>query len=312
MAVKHASRTDASGERCNLAGLSLRDLEYVVSVADLGNFMRAAERCHVTQPSLSVQIRRVEERLDTVIFERTTRKILVTDHGALLVDQMRSILVEGRRLLDIASRPQRAFGGTLRLSAIATLGPYYFPRVLSDIQKTFPDVMLELGEGKTDDLVHALLRGELDVVLMSAPVTDTQVSCVAIFQEPFRLACRDDHPATTETGDLWASLKPRERLLLEEGHCLREQALAACDDVAPDQRQGSSLETLRYMVAAGEGCTLMPQLATTQVAGMRYLPLPDDFARTIVLAWRKSDPRSDDFRALARTLRSVRHPLLVR
>lgn len=311
MAVKHAPRAEAVSERDNLAGLSLRDLEYVVAVADLGNFMRAAERCHVTQPSLSVQIRRVEERLDTVIFERTTRKILVTEQGSRLVDQMRKVLVEGRRLLDMALRPQHAFGGTLRLSAIATLGPYYFPHVLADLQKAFPDVMLELGEGKTDDLVHALLRGELDVVLMSAPVTDTQVSCVAIFQEPFRLACRDDHPATLGTGDLWASLKPRERLLLEEGHCLRDQALAVCDDVAPDQRQGTSLETLRYMVAAGEGCTLMPQLATTQVQGMSYLPLPEDFARTIVLAWRKSDPRADDFRALARTLREVKHPRLL-
>jgi len=253
MAVKHATRLDQSGERGNLAGLSLRDLEYVVAVAELGNFMRAAERCHVTQPSLSVQIRRVEERLDTVIFERTTRKILVTEQGANLVEQMRKVLVEGRRLLDIALRPKRAFGGTLRLSAIATLGPYYFPHVLGDIQKAFPYVSLELGEGKTDDLVHALLRGDLDVVLMSAPVTDAQVSCVAVFQEPFRLACRDDHPATSQTGDLWALLRPRERLLLEDGHCLREQALAACEDVAPDQRQGTSLETLRYMVAAGSG-----------------------------------------------------------
>jgi LysR family hydrogen peroxide-inducible transcriptional activator len=310
MAVKDMPRIDPTSEQGNLGGLSLRDLEYVVAVADLGNFMRAAERCHVTQPSLSVQIRRMESRLGTVIFERTTRKILVTEQGARLVDQMRKILVEGRRLLDMALRPDRAFGGTLRLSAIATLGPYYFPHVLGDIQKAFPEVSLELGEGKTDDLVQALLRGELDVVLMSAPVTDTQVSCVAIFQEPFRLACRDDHPAIHETGDLWALLKPRERLLLEEGHCLRDQALAACDDVAPDQRQGTSLETLRYMVAAGEGCTLMPQLATTEVKGMRYLPLPDDFARTIVLAWRKSDPRADDFRALARTLRLAKHPRL--
>jgi LysR family hydrogen peroxide-inducible transcriptional activator len=310
MAVKQVPVTETVAERGNLAGLSLRDLEYVVAVADLGSFMRAAERCHVTQPSLSVQIRRVEERLDTVIFERTTRKILLTEQGAHLVDQMRKVLVEGRRLLDMALRPGQPFGGSLRLSAIATLGPYYFPHVLTSIRESRPHLSLELGEGKTGDLVEALLRGDLDVVLMSAPVTNAQVSCVALFEEPFRLACRDDHPATSGEGDLWASLRPRERLLLEEGHCLREQALAACNDVAPDQRQATSLETLRYMVAAGEGCTLMPQLATTQVAGMRYLPLPGDFARTIVLAWRKSDPRSDDFRALAHVLRAMKHPLL--
>lgn len=309
--MRHAIVVDPAAERTNLAGLSLRDLEYVVAVADLGNFMRAAERCHVTQPSLSVQVRRVENRLDTVIFERTTRKIIVTDDGTRLVAQMRKVLTEARTLLDMALRPERVFGGTLRLSAIATLGPYYFPQILPDIQRAYPDASLVLGEGKTDDLVRSLLHGELDAVLMSAPVSDAQLSCVAIFEEPFLMACRADHPVCKKAGaNPWAALEPGERLLLEEGHCLREQALAACADVEPDKRNGTSLETLRYMVAAGEGCTLMPRLATTRVEGVRYLPLPDDFARTILLAWRKSDPRASDFRTLAQTLKAVKHPLL--
>src|ERR1700754_94321 len=308
--MRHAIVVDHAAERANLAGLSLRDLEYVVAVADLGNFMRAAERCHVTQPSLSVQVRRVENRLDTVIFERTTRKIIVTDDGARLVAQMRKVLAEARTLLDMALRPERAFGGTLRLSAIATLGPYYFPQVLPTIQQGYPDASLVLGEGKTDDLVRSLLQGDLDAVLMSAPVTDAQLSCVAIFEEPFLMACRADHPLSGTSGNTWAMLDPGERLLLEEGHCLRDQALAAWAGGEADKRKGTSLETLRYMVAAGEGCTLMPKLAAVKVEGMRYLPLPYDFARTIVLAWRKADPRASDFRALARTLRSAKPPLL--
>lgn len=306
MVVKHARPADDAIEGVHFSGLSLRDLEYVVAVADTGHFLRAAERCHVTQPSLSVQIRRVENRLDTVIFERTTRRILVTEDGARLVAQMRKVLAEASLLLDMALRKERSFGGTLRLSAIATLGPYYFSHALPVIQKAYPGTSLVLGEGKTDDLVDALVHGQLDAVLMSAPVNVAQLSCAALFEEPFLMACRADHPVTTTQGDAWARLKPHERLLLEEGHCLRDQALAACADVEPDKRNGTSLESLRYMVAAGEGCTLMPRLATTQVDGVRYLPMPDDYSRTIVLAWRKSDPRSDEFRAVARLLREAK------
>lgn len=294
-----------------LSGMSLRDFEYVVAIADSGSFMRAAERCGVTQPSLSVQIRRLEGRLGTVLFERTTRKVMVTESGARLVSQMRKVLGEAHTLLDMALRREHSFGGTLRLSAIATLGPYYFPQVLFDIQRNHPDAALILGEGKTDELLAALTRGDLDAVLVSAPVSDSSLTRAAIFEEPFRLACRVDHPSAGADGDLWARLHPHERLLLEEGHCLREQALAACADVAPERRAATSLETLRYMVAAGEGCTLMPQLATTPVDGVVYLPLPPQFARTILLVWRKSDPRTEEFRALANTLRASRHPRLV-
>src|SRR3954471_11498753 len=142
--------------------MSLRDFEYVVAIADSGSFNRAAERCGVTQPSLSVQIRRLEGRLGTVLFERTTRKVMVTESGARLVSQMRKVLGEAHTLLDMALRREHSFGGTLRLSAIATLGPYYFPQVLFDIQRNHPDAALILGEGKTDELLAALTRGDLD------------------------------------------------------------------------------------------------------------------------------------------------------
>jgi LysR family transcriptional regulator, hydrogen peroxide-inducible genes activator len=291
----------------NLSGLSLRDLEYVVAVAELGSFVKAAERCHVSQPSLSVQISKLEARLGTVLFERTTRRLMVTSQGRLLIDQMRRILLEAGNLLALCSQSARPFGGALRLSAIATLGPYYFPRILQGLRTRYPELSLVLGEGRTDDLTAALSRGDLDAVLMAAPVIDPGLASIALFDEPFVMACPKGHAAASRADIGWIGLQPRERLLLEEGHCLRDQALAACADIDPANRHATSLETLKYMVAAGEGCTLLPTLAVGADIGVVYVPLPRaDYRRTIVLVWRASDPRGEEFRDLARHLQDLR------
>jgi LysR family transcriptional regulator, hydrogen peroxide-inducible genes activator len=293
----------------NLSGLSLRDLEYAVAVAEFGSFVKAAEHCHVAQPSLSVQISKLEARLDTVIFERTTRRLIITPDGQLLIAQMRRVLAEGRALLTLAHRSDQPFGGTLRLSAIATLGPYYFPYVLPTLRSRYPTLSLVLGEGRTDALVAALLQGQLDAVLMSSPVTEAGLSEVPLFVEPFIMACPAGHRALGSLGTPWTELDPSERLLLEEGHCLRDQAIAACADISASNRHATSLETLKYMVAAGEGCTLMPALAATETSGLAYAPLPRaHYARTIILVWRRSDPRSAEFEELADNLRQFRHP----
>ena len=293
----------------NVSGLSLRDLEYVVAVAELGSFVKAAERCHVAQPSLSVQVSKLESRLKTVIFERTTRRLIVTSEGRQLVDQMRRILLETRSLLDLANRSDQPFGGTLRLSAIATLGPYYFPHILQGLRARYPDLSLVLGEGRTDDLVAALGHGGLDAILMSAPVSEPGLRETPLFREPFVMACPRGHSAASPSGKGWVGLEANERLLLEEGHCLRDQAIAACSEIDASNRHATSLETLKYMVAAGEGCTLMPALAVTEINGLEYVPLPlADYSRTIVLVWRRSDPRADDFTGLATHLQGFRHP----
>lgn len=293
----------------NLAGLSLRDLEYVVAVAELGSFVKAAERCHVSQPSLSVQVGKLETRLGASIFERTTRRLIVTPNGQQLVNQMRKVLLEARTLLALSEHSSQPFGGSLRLSAIATLGPYFFPHILLDLRTRYPDLALVLGEGRTDDLVSLLLQGDLDAVLMSAPVSEQGLMEVPLFSERFVMACPSGHRAAKHGDPGWVGLPARERLLLEEGHCLRDQAIAACADIDTTARHATSLETLKYMVAAGEGCTLLPALAVRPVNGLQYVPLAaSEYRRTIVLAWRRSDPRTEEFNKLAQHLQAFRHP----
>jgi LysR family hydrogen peroxide-inducible transcriptional activator len=290
----------------NLSGLSLRDFEYVLAVADCGGFVKAAERCRVAQPSMSVQVRKLEARLGTAIFERASRSTIVTPEGRLLIEQMRKILLETRSLFTIAQQQAMPFGGILRLSAIATLGPYYFPYVLQGLRARYPEVSLILSEGNTSDLTSDLLRGDIDAVLRAGPVTDPGLQTSPLFCEPFLLACPTGHAATSKRNLGWGDLKPRDRLLLEEDYFTRDHPVAAWSEATSLNRHATSLETLKYLVAAGEGCTLLPALAATPDIGLDYVPLPTaEYQRQIYLIWRASDPRSDDFDALAGVLREL-------
>ena len=289
-----------------LAGLSLRDLEYVVAVADKGSFVAAAEHCHVSQPSLSSQVRKVEAWAKGELFERTSRRVLLTPRGSRFVEQARRVLEEARALTQIAGSEDRPFGGTLRLFAISTLGPYFFPKALSAIKKRLPDVTLVLREDLTTVLTGLLRGGDCDCLLMSLPVDDPALAFEPIFREPFLLAAPVGRACRYAPEEIWRSLPGEERLLLQEGHCLRHQVLAFCSDVGSKDRHGTSLETLKYMVAAGEGLTLIPALAAETGPGLRFLPLPaPDFARDIVLAWRRRDARDQEFRDLAAILREI-------
>ncbi len=292
----------------SIAGLSLRDLEYVVAVAELGSFRRAAERCVVSQPSLSAQVRKLEDWFGARLFERTTRRVMVTPRGQTLIDQARRVLAEARVLDELARRSSAVFGGALRLAAIATLGPYLFPRVLPGLRRAYPDVALTLSEGRTETLLAQLGATDLDAVLVALPLHGDLVSSEALFVEPFVLACPAGHPAGLEGGPGWDELDQGERLLIEDGHCLHEHALAACAVAGSRNRHGTSVETLKYMVAAGEGCTLVPALAAVDDAGglLRYRRIGGEaYGRTIGLGWRRSDPRGAEFQALAAVLRQI-------
>ena len=294
----------------NLSGLSLRDLEYVVAVADHGSFVRAAEQCHVAQPSLSMQVSKVEARLNTALFERTTRRLIVTPNGQRVVEQMRRVLVEARAIFALAGESQKPFGAVLRLSAISTLGPYVFPCILRDLRSRYPGLSLVLGEGKTEDLLRALLQGDIDAALVSTHRSETGVTGMPIFREPFVLACPEDHPACAPDGGGWEGLTARERLLLDEGHCLRDQALAACR--LADRRQVQSVEatglhTLVQMVDNGLGVTLLPQLAIDggilKGTAIRILPTTGQTpSREIGLVWRRGTGRQREFMLLANVL----------
>jgi LysR family hydrogen peroxide-inducible transcriptional activator len=294
----------------SLAGLSLRDLEYAVAIADLQHFGRAAERCGVSQAGLSEQVRKLETLLGTALFERTTRRIAVTPRGEKLLRQAREVLGAARVLLEMARGHTDPLGGPLWLGVIATLGPYYVPGLLRAARERFPQLELRLQEGLTTPLLQALRSGELDIILAALPLPGDGVEAEALFFEPFQAVLPAGHVLAVRRTLSVSDLAGEGLLLLEEGHCLRDQALSLCGLSAParESRLATSLEMLRHMIAAGEGHSLLPLLAAQErvdaLVQVRALE-GEDAGRTIGLAWRASDPRAASFRALAAFLRGT-------
>ena len=298
----------------NIAGLSLRDLEYVVAVADEGHFGRAAERCNVSQPTLSVQIRKLETALGLPLFERTNRRVLLTEAGQIIVPQARTVLSEAQRLLALATEGRGSpLTGRLVLAAIQTLGPYYFPQILRLLRQEFPLLSLSLSEGRTAEILDGLRAGRIDAALVSLPLPAGGLTVSPLFVEPFWLACPAEH-ALARGGALRATdIVGPDLLLLDEGNCLRDQAIAACGAGGSVGRHATSLETLRSMVAAGSGYTLLPALAVPVGPDPSGLIVTRGFdvdgpGRTIALAWRSSDPRAPGLAHLAGFFRAHAPP----
>lgn len=294
----------------NLSGLSLRDLEYVVAVADESHFGRAAERCNVSQPTLSVQIRKLENALGLALFERSNRGVLLTVAGQGIVRQARVVLAEAQRLLAMAVEERGSpLTGRLVLAAIQTLGPYYFPLVLRLLRQEFPGLTLALSEARTAEILDGLRDGRIDAALVSLPVAASGLTVAPLFVEPFRLACPADH-ALVQVAPLRAEhIGGPDLLLLDEGNCLRDQTIAACGAPRAAGRHATSLETLRSMVAAGAGYTLIPALAVPSGPDPSGLTVTRPFdgegpGRTVALAWRSSDPRASGLAHLAAFFRA--------
>ncbi|SFV10843.1 LysR family transcriptional regulator, hydrogen peroxide-inducible genes activator [Methylobacterium sp. 174MFSha1.1] len=289
----------------NASGLSLRDLEYVVALAEEGHFGRAAERCAVSQPTLSVQVRKLEEALGLVLFERSNRRVLLTPSGQAVVRQARAVLAEAKTLLMLAREGAgQGLRGRLVLAAIQTLGPYLFPQVLRGLRQAFPDLALALSEGRTAEILDALREGRADAALISLPIPDSGLTVAPLFDEPFLLACPAEHAFAGGEAPRPGDLAGPDLLLLDEGNCLRDQAVAACGAGPATGRHATSLETLRSMVAAGAGYTLLPALAAPPGPDPAGLTIcrrfgPDGPRRTIALAWRASDPRTEGLAELA-------------
>jgi LysR family hydrogen peroxide-inducible transcriptional activator len=292
----------------SLKNLSLRDLEYAVAVADERHFGRAAARCHVSQPALSVQVRKLEDVVGAQIFERTPRGVIVTEQGKELIRQARLMLDEGRRFLELASAAG-PLSGELHIDTIATLGPYIVPHILRPLRKRFPDVSFVLREGRTEGILAALGVGETDLALISTPIPDEEFTVMPLFDEPFVAIHPADMVLSKRIPLTIDDLDGEHVLLLEEGHCLRDQALSLCAQAgARGHRHATSLETLRHMVAAGAGYSLMPALAAedreTFGGLLRYTPIDDPRAfRTIALAFRPTDPRAAQYATIAETIR---------
>jgi LysR family hydrogen peroxide-inducible transcriptional activator len=295
-----------------LSGLSLRDLEYLVAVAELRHFGQAAERCGVSQPALSMQIRKLEETLGLALFERGPKTVLVTAKGEVILTQARRVLLEARRLMALAQELDAPLSGPLTVGAIETLGPYLFPHMLRPLRRAFPRLELVLHEGRTYQLVEALRHGALDLVFLSLPVADPQIATAPLFFEPFVLAQPADRPVAADGAARIAELPRDGLLLLEDGHCLRDQALEVCGTLGlGGKRHSTSLETLRQMIAAGAGYSLFPRLATLGEASVGGLVSYAGFdgtppGRMVGLAWRHSDPRAEQFESLRHIL--LDHP----
>lgn len=295
-------------------GLSFRDLEYLLAVADHGHFGRAADACRVSQPSLSAGVRKVEDAIGVRVFERTSRRVMPTQAGEEVLRRARAVLAAAARMMDAGVEAKAPLAGGFALGAIATVGPYLFPRVLAPLRAEHPELVLSIEEGLTEHLVSRLREGALDAVVLSPPIDDHGLTLIPLYREPFRLAVEKHSPLATAPAVTLSDLDPGGAVLLEEGHCLREQALTLCASSGLRPRHTAmSLETLKAMVAAGIGYSLVPAGAVTGETDhgglVRYRTLPGEHVgRTVSLAYRRSRDRIDDVRLLAAALRDHRPP----
>jgi len=289
--------------------MNLRDLEYLVAVADLRNFTQAAEQCHISQPTLSFQIKKLEEFLGVVIYERDNKHVILTPVGEQILNKVRIILREVQDLKVLAQNAKDPFAGQLRMGAFPTIASYIFPKIIPAIHTALPQLKLILREEKTSILLEKLKEGEIDVAFLALPIPEHQLLSQALFEDEFLLAVPAMHPLAQLKRVDQKLLAPYKLLLLEEGHCLRDQALAVCQTLKTEEQdfRATSLETLRQMVKANTGITLIPKIAVSeQDQDIKYLPFTMHVPkRTVALVWRKTSARSLVITQLLSILREV-------
>lgn len=275
--------------------MNLRDLEYIVAVSELRNFSKAAIHCHVSQPTLSNQIRKLEEHLGVTLFERTNKRVVPTEAARDIIHSAQNILEEVHRMQSIAKAASNPLGGRFRLGAFPSLASYILPNIIPAISKSLPEIRLILVEEKTHMLIEQLAHGELDAALLALPVAEDLFSFESLFFDPFFLAVPNKHPFAKYTNIAMEELHRHPPMLLDEGHCLRDQALTVCRlaEKCEQDFRASSLETLRMMVSAGTGITVMPQTAMKHPdPGIMYIPFTSPTpGRNIGLVWRNTSPR---------------------
>ena len=294
--------------------MNLRDLAYLVSLAEHRHFGRAAAASFVSQPTLSTLIKKLEDELGVALVERTPRKVLLTEPGREIARRARGVLAEVDEIRAIAQRTRDPAAGRLRLGVFPTLGPYLLPHLVPAVRQRFPRLELLLIEEKTEQVIRMLREGSLDVGLLAMPLHEESLHAEFLFEEPFVLAVPDDHPLAHRKARLkLADLEDESLLLLEDGHCLRAQALELCQLAGAGEKVGvraTSLETLRQMVAANVGITLLPTLAIKTPEARTDKVQLLEFAghapsRRIALVWRKSSslgPFLERFAAVVRGL----------
>ncbi|MCK9515487.1 MAG: LysR substrate-binding domain-containing protein [Ottowia sp.] len=298
--------------------MNLRDLHYLVALAEHRHFGRAAEACFVSQPTLSVQVRKLEDELGVAIFERAPGQLLLTDVGAAIVARAQAVLAQVEDIRYLARTSLDPESGSLRLGIFPTLAPYLLAHVLGPIHERFPRLELLLTEEKTLELVDRLHQGRLDAAILAQPVADATLHSEFLFEEPFVLATPASDALARRKHVTLAELEHHSLLLLEDGHCLRDQALEVCRMSGARERRGfraTSLETLRQMVAADVGVTLLPVLTVQppipRVPNISLVPFKGQVpSRHIAMFWRKTSVMGEFLLQLVPLLRALPAQLL--
>jgi LysR family transcriptional regulator, hydrogen peroxide-inducible genes activator len=299
--------------------MTLTELRYIVAVARERHFGRAAEACFVSQPTLSVAIKKLEEELEVKLFERGGSEVSVTPLGEEIIRQAQATLESAASIKEIARRGKDPLAGPLRLGVIYTVGPYLLPDLVRNAIEHLPQMPLMLQENFTVRLLEMLRTGELDCTIMAEPFPDTGLAIAPLYDEPFMIAVPRHHPLAARASISSVELKQQTMLLLGTGHCFRDHVLEVCPEFARFSSdtegirksfEGSSLETIKHMVASGMGITVVPQLsvpvgheAAENPSLLRYVPFSDPVpTRRIVLAWRRSFTRYEAIAALRRAV----------
>ncbi|MBY0454454.1 MAG: LysR family transcriptional regulator [Burkholderiaceae bacterium] len=315
--------------------MTLTELKYIVAVARERHFGRAADACHVSQPTLSVAVKKLEEELDVKLFERNVGEVSVTPLGEEIVRQAQSVLEQAGAIKEIAKRGKDPLAGALTLGVIYTIGPYLLPDLVRQSIARTPQMPLVLQENFTVKLLEMLRTGEIDCAVLAEPFPDAGLATAALYDEPFMAAVPSNHPLARQKSVSAAQLKNENMLLLGAGHCFRDHVLEVCPEFARFSShtegirksfEGSSLETIKYMVAAGMGVTLVPRLAVPREAllatarrrkseesHIHYLPVCEEDAspppqRRVVLAWRRSFTRYEAIAALRNAIYACELP----
>ncbi len=291
--------------------MTLTELRYIVAVARERHFGRAAEACFVAQPTLSSAVKKLEEELDVKLFERGSSEVTVTPLGEDIVRQAQTVLDQAATIKEIAKRGKDPLAGSLRLGVIYTIGPYLLPDLVRHVITHVPQMPLMLQENFTVKLLEMLRTGELDCAILAEPFTDAGLAVAPLYEEPFMVAVPHDHPLATRTAISADELKQETMLLLGTGHCFRDHVLEVCPEFARFSSdaegirknfEGSSLETIKYMVASGMGVTVVPRLSVPKEPQPHIVYIPfeaqDVPTRRVVLVWRRSFTRYEAIAAL--------------
>lgn len=297
--------------------MNLNELRYIVAVAQELNFRRAAERCFVSQPALSLAIQKLEGELGVRIFERSKTEVSVTPIGERIVGQSQRVLEEAARIKEISSQGRDQLAGPLKLGVIYTIGPYLLPELIPALRKSAPQMPLEVEENTTGNLDVLLRNGKLDVIIIALPFGGPGIETHALYDEAFSVVVPIDHPWSKKKAVKPGDLAGERVLLLNTGHCFSNQVVEACPELGrqgSEAQQGNSLETIRNMVASGLGITVLPCSANSEKYRSRLLKVVPFVApapsRRVALAWRKSFGREKAVAALGAAIAAVKTPCL--